>query len=227
MADESEKPACKYGTSCYQRNEAHHDRFSHPPRDDHSNGTSKKHLSDDSGSSEKGAKRLRASPNARDHRSKSPVPSSSMNESSDDDEQREKTKHQKEIITKDMEFIRDEFSKESPFSQQKENKRWLESPAEFIRQKFLVQMPQDFYQFWEFCKCEAKENQRPENLFEKFGLELVGPFDVLAGKFDEAKLFETPQFLRHWRYYYDPPEFQVSAYIHSLPTRCRTFIRLF
>lgn len=30
MADKNEKPACKYGEACYQRNEAHLNRFSHP-----------------------------------------------------------------------------------------------------------------------------------------------------------------------------------------------------
>lgn len=70
-------------------------------------------------------------------------------------------------------------------------------------------MPDDFYRFWDFCKSHCKDGQKPEQIFEKFGLELVGPFDVLAGKFQNADLFEPGDYLRHWRYYYDPPEFQT------------------
>ena len=42
------------------------------------------------------------------------------------------------------------------------------------------------------------------------GLQLVGPYDVLAGK---TKKYVSragsgrPNYLRHWRYYFDPPEF--------------------
>lgn len=38
-------------------------------------------------------------------------------------------------------------------------------------------------------------------------LSLVGPFDVLGGVLSED--IDTDVALRHWRYYYDPPEFQV------------------
>lgn len=38
-------------------------------------------------------------------------------------------------------------------------------------------------------------------------LQLVGPFDVLMGLIDES--FDSSTVLRHWRYFYDPPEFQV------------------
>ena len=38
------------------------------------------------------------------------------------------------------------------------------------------------------------------------GLTLVGPYDILAGKHKKAT---NPCYLRHWRYYYDPPEFMT------------------
>lgn len=37
MADDMSKPKCKYGESCYQKNEAHLNRFSHPSKPDTSN----------------------------------------------------------------------------------------------------------------------------------------------------------------------------------------------
>lgn len=106
------------------------------------------------------------------------------------------------------EFINENFDK-GPHAQRAEHKKLLDSPADFISAKFLVKMPDDFYTFWEFCKAESKAKSNPETLFEKFGLNLVGPFDVLAKKFDNIDPFEPGDYLRHWRFYYDPPEFQV------------------
>ena len=39
------------------------------------------------------------------------------------------------------------------------------------------------------------------------GLQLVGPYDILAGKHKGIK--PKASYLLHWRYYYDPPEFQT------------------
>jgi len=39
------------------------------------------------------------------------------------------------------------------------------------------------------------------------GLQLVGPYDVLAGKTKRHAGSGRPNYLCHWRYYYDPPEF--------------------
>ena len=52
----------------------------------------------------------------------------------------------------------------------------------------------------------------PDALKKALGLQLVGPFDILAGKHKGVKINhrgKTPNFLLHWRYYYDPPEFQT------------------
>lgn len=78
---------------------------------------------------------------------------------------------------------------------------------QFIKEKFLVEMPDDFYAFYEFCK---KLNTRdPLKAFADVDLFLVGPFDVLADKFTNVKSKTSDQYLIHWRYYYDPPEFQT------------------
>lgn len=109
----------------------------------------------------------------------------------------------------DIDFINDVFDKETRFSQRAEYKQMLKEPAVFINNKFLTEMPDDFFVLWDFCKETATDKQAPEAVFEKFGLHLIGPFDVLAGKFDAAEMFEPGDYLRHWRYYYDTPEFQV------------------
>lgn len=45
-------------------------------------------------------------------------------------------------------------------------------------------------------------------LKDMLGLRLVGPFDILAGAHKKSKNLQ-PNFHLHWRYIYDPPEFQT------------------
>lgn len=78
---------------------------------------------------------------------------------------------------------------------------------EFIKEKFLVDMPEDFYLFWDFCKQLKGDN--PKNALASVGLILVGPYDVLANKFTNIVERSPEEYLIHWRYYYDPPEFQT------------------
>ncbi|RZF46958.1 hypothetical protein LSTR_LSTR011226 [Laodelphax striatellus] len=81
-----------------------------------------------------------------------------------------------------------------------------------IKLMFLVDMPEDFYQFWNFCESVgsyALSKGDPCDAFKSVGLKLVGPFDVLADRFDSNADYSQDRLLRHWRYYYDPPEFQT------------------
>lgn len=114
----------------------------------------------------------------------------------------------------DIDFISGCFDfAERPYSQRSEHRELLKDSAHFIRDKFLVQMPDDFYKFWEFCKQQCKDGTSPTkvvDLLKPFDWQLVGPFDVLSGGFDDAKMFEPGDYLRHWRFFYDPPEFQVG-----------------
>lgn len=77
-----------------------------------------------------------------------------------------------------------------------------------IKQKFLVEMPEDFYDFWDFCSSLNKKSPL-DALYDLLGLKLVGPFDVLAGKLTNKSVKTADDFLCHWRYYYDPPEMQT------------------
>lgn len=87
---------------------------------------------------------------------------------------------------------------------------------ELISKVFLMPMPDDFYKFFNLCK-ELKPSD-PANAFKVADLRLVGPYDVLLGNINkETKI--TDNFLTHWRYFYDPPEFQVLHifnFIHAL-----------
>ncbi|XP_053712885.1 histone PARylation factor 1-like [Synchiropus splendidus] len=76
-----------------------------------------------------------------------------------------------------------------------------------VERLYKLQMPEDFYHFWEFCKELSSEDPRGA-LKETLGLRLVGPFDILAGAQEDPKN-PRPNFHLHWRYFYDPPEFQT------------------
>ncbi|XP_045125839.1 histone PARylation factor 1-like isoform X4 [Portunus trituberculatus] len=76
-----------------------------------------------------------------------------------------------------------------------------------VEQKFLLEMPSDFFDFWECCTNINKE--KPEEALLKAGLTLVGPYDVLTGKLKKIKERKVSHYVCHWRYYYDPPEFMT------------------
>ncbi|XP_060698789.1 histone PARylation factor 1 isoform X1 [Hemiscyllium ocellatum] len=93
----------------------------------------------------------------------------------------------------------------------KKNRGEKSGVPEELRQEvedlYKLRMPEDFYHFWEFC--EKQDPQNPcEALKSSLGLQLVGPFDILAGKHKGTKT-SGPNYLLHWRYFYDPPEFQT------------------
>ncbi|XP_010170996.1 histone PARylation factor 1, partial [Antrostomus carolinensis] len=72
---------------------------------------------------------------------------------------------------------------------------------------YRLTLPEDFYQFWKFC--EELDPEKPSDaLVSSAGLRLVGPYDILAGKHKKAKSTDV-DFNLHWRFFYDPPEFQT------------------
>ncbi|NXJ38199.1 HPF1 factor, partial [Ciconia maguari] len=72
---------------------------------------------------------------------------------------------------------------------------------------YQLRLPEDFYQFWKFC--EELDPEKPSDaLASSVGLTLVGPYDILAGKHKKAKSTDL-DFNLHWRFFYDPPEFQT------------------
>ncbi|XP_051993812.1 histone PARylation factor 1 [Xyrauchen texanus] len=78
---------------------------------------------------------------------------------------------------------------------------------EEVERLYKLRMPEDFYQFWEFCKG-LKADCPQDALNETLGLQLVGPFDILSKKHKHSASSQ-PNFYLHWRHFYDPPEFQT------------------
>ncbi|CAH1405486.1 unnamed protein product [Nezara viridula] len=80
----------------------------------------------------------------------------------------------------------------------------IEDIKDKIETVFLVKMPNDFFSFFDFCESLDKEN--PKQALIAAGLSLVGPFDLITQDF--LKIDQTAA-LQHYRYFYDPPEFQT------------------
>ncbi|XP_007192733.2 histone PARylation factor 1 [Balaenoptera acutorostrata] len=76
-----------------------------------------------------------------------------------------------------------------------------------VESHYRLSLPEDFYHFWRFCEGLAPE-QPADSLSASLGLRLVGPYDILAGK-HKMKKSASLNFNLHWRFYYDPPEFQT------------------
>lgn len=72
-----------------------------------------------------------------------------------------------------------------------------------LKELFLVEMPPDFFHLYD---CLNKNNAF-ENTLLSVNLEAIGPFDLLLGKL--PILGDKELYLAHWRFFYDPPEFQV------------------
>ncbi|KAL4230286.1 hypothetical protein ACF0H5_010671 [Mactra antiquata] len=212
------KPLCKFGEKCYRKNPQHLKQFRHPKRN-----------ADEEDIETKPAKRQKKN---YDKNSK---------ERKIDDFFGKKTETKtdptdKDDNTEDIESdggspyrsdggspygddnhgspSNEEASQSSVCDDDDDEVEMPESPddvKENIKQKFLFEMPDDFYLFWEFCKNENSKNPT-DALKELTGLKLVGPFDILAGKHKgvtKNSKGKKRNYLLHWRYYYDPPEFQT------------------
>jgi hypothetical protein len=75
---------------------------------------------------------------------------------------------------------------------------------EQLRALYGFDFPNDFFHFWEFVN-RLRPLEPLNALHEVLDITLVGPFEVLSGRFD-GRMPRYSQLL-HWRYYDDPPEF--------------------
>lgn len=72
-----------------------------------------------------------------------------------------------------------------------------------LRELYGFAFPEDLFAFWNFAR--RLKPLEPLRALEAFGMHLVGPFEVLAGRFDRRTTRYSQ--LLHWRYANDPPEF--------------------
>ncbi|KAH8277478.1 hypothetical protein KR026_011394 [Drosophila bipectinata] len=206
------KQDCKYWEKCYQRNPDHLSKYNHPPKEE----------KEENGSDSKKVAPKRSASSQSEEKNK-PNTSSSSAESGNMEDIQEEPRGSYESETAELhreamnniagKNYMEILEKRIRLSVQQEYDNLCQS-NEFIRHKFLVEMPPDFYEFWKFVGT-LKNDQSERNtagldhLEKVFQLQLVGPFEFLAGKFHGAKMGEPGDYLRHWRFYYDPPEFQT------------------
>ncbi|CAL1540707.1 unnamed protein product [Lymnaea stagnalis] len=211
----SKKPACKYGSKCYRKNPQHIQNYSHLDEDENN----------DMNEIEGKARPVKTSRETKQKRTINDFFSKSKqsHEVSDSDEdtgpppgKKGKSEHlSKTNISEDEPDTGDgEGEKSSLDTEEDETEVAPNSPEDVkqsIKDKYLVEMPADFYQFWDFCKSLKPGN--PSSALEKtLNVSLVGPFDILGKKhklITKNKHGRRPNFLLHYRYYYDPPEFQT------------------
>ncbi|KYQ54480.1 hypothetical protein ALC60_06627 [Trachymyrmex zeteki] len=215
--DDSRIP-CQYGAKCYQKNPQHHSKYKHPPKGETVKektekiitGEKRKHpIKDDKkAQSESPQKKLQKTlePSERNLHSLSPSP-----ERNDviDDNKGDNEKFKKKTETSDKKIsLNGHNSVNSTENNATENTSMPDMDAKRIMDLFLVEMPKDFFQFYEFCKNISKDN--PLSACKSVRLKLVGPYDILDGKIKISSSENNKEkYLIHWRYYYDPPEFQT------------------
>ncbi|KAL9888963.1 histone PARylation factor 1 isoform 1-T2 [Glossina fuscipes fuscipes] len=186
------KPDCKYWDKCYQRNEIHLQKYNHPETRGDKIANEETQSSTESEASDHKSKNFQDADNIPDKYETASLREEAMAKLSG-----------KNYMARLQNRIK--------LSEQKEYDNLVQS-NEFIRHKFLVEMPPDFYDFWKFLQqLNPKQNGQEILLYmeKQFQLQLVGPFEFIAGKFQKAKIREPGDYLRHWRFFYDPPEFQT------------------
>jgi hypothetical protein len=73
-----------------------------------------------------------------------------------------------------------------------------------LRHLYGFDFPEDLFHFWDLA-TRLRPLGPLAAFSETLGFHLVGPFEVLAGRFDRVSPHLSP--LLHWRYANDPPEF--------------------
>merc|ERR1711874_648081 len=189
---------CRYGKDCYQKNPMHHQKFRHPKDEEKEIQKTQDKEEVDKTQEEPVAKKLKL-----DKESNTEEPTKESPKDLDDTDGAKVSKSPQ---------VFDDDEKETPIQVDDnsdlvpEFKDWPSDPVKSVEQKFLTKMPEDFMAFWEMCKTIDRENPR-EALVKSCGLLLVGPYDIVAGQeFESNKLND---FLCHYRFYRDPPEFQT------------------
>nr|BAM18482.1 similar to CG1218 [Papilio xuthus] len=184
------RTTCKYGAKCYQKNPDHHKTYKHPPKND-----SKKFKNNKGG-------KVRMHPYLKN---KNPVVKDTevprVDPSSTDD--KKLAKDISESTTNNE--VKDTHKESSPLVESSETSQLYDKSEDnkLYKELFLVEMPSDFFQFY---KC-LSEDQSVDKTLASVNLQLIGPYDLLLGKL--PMLDDKELYLVHWRFFYDPPEFQA------------------
>ncbi|XP_033337909.2 histone PARylation factor 1 isoform X1 [Megalopta genalis] len=216
---------CRYGAKCYQKNAAHHEKYKHLPSKDAKKqkggrrvviGKKRKKHEDNEGSVDSSKKKVLKKDDAEVNESVPQI---------DNDQNVEKTEENFEPMKQESDLDNENPIKH-PSTQVtiasllrdcnfsiNDNKVLPTEVQTIISHLFLTEMPEDFFQLYEFCKTISEKD--PLNVFKDVQLQLVGPYDIFNETFLNSKVDDKKSLLRHWRYYYDPPEFQTIIKVNG------------
>ncbi|XP_043471961.1 histone PARylation factor 1 isoform X1 [Leptopilina heterotoma] len=209
---------CQYGVKCYQKNPMHHNKYKHPPKTGQQK--TKKHVKKGGikRKADEGGSNVKTPPTSPQAKHLDKKQNQNNDDDDDDNEKTQETSLQKidQVLNDDVSNNRDRLSPspEKVIDEKVVDKierktkilnSTLDDKKRTIKKLFLTEMPMDFYQFYEFCKENSKVD--PTLAFKIVNLKLVGPFDIMSEQLSEIQ--DHDNYLRHWRYFYDPPEFQT------------------
>nr|XP_034184968.1 histone PARylation factor 1 isoform X1 [Osmia lignaria] len=216
---------CRYGTKCYQKNSAHHEKYKHPPtKDTNTKGTgmkctvrNKKRKIKDRNEVPKDSPKKKMQ--KKDDDDDDDTVDENLHNTVSDADNMVKNDEKHETVdresspddTNNVKHVTDRCTiasllKDCNISTEDDTLS-KDDVKIVISYLFLTEMPDDFYQFYEFCKSINEKDCF--NALKDLHIQLVGPYDVFRDKFLNFKVESKEALLRHWRYYYDPPEFQT------------------
>ncbi|KAM3967953.1 LOW QUALITY PROTEIN: histone PARylation factor 1 [Aphomia sociella] len=184
--DKDTRTPCKYGVKCYQKNPAHHAKFKHPSlrkNDKKENKRFQPYFKRD-----KNPETKPGTANKDEDKHKEPSTSATSRRN----EIEKLTLDNNYEITNSIQLPKtiNFYDKDTDFA--------------ILKEIFLVEMPPDFFKFYE---CLNSMNNAIDKTLSGVNLELIGPYDLLTGKL--PILNDKELYLVHWRFFYDPPEFQA------------------
>lgn len=203
--------ACKYNVKCYQENSVHINKYKHPPRIANPKRKRRPATKKICAGAGRPLKPSKAADDAHISDDSSSEPNSPKRKAVDAQDPQEDSSSNNNILSSPSGTVSHSEACINLSHAFDDEEEMPPSPSDIrlnIQQKFLFEMPEDFYSFWDLCK--SLNSSHPLMAFKDVGLRLVGPYEVLAGDvhLDNDKRKQS-LFLLHWRYYYDPPEFQT------------------
>merc|ERR1719341_2402187 len=178
-----------YGAKCYQKNPEHKSKFKHSAREQEE----KENRENQADVVDKGvlSPTVNAENNKRQH--------------SDSDDLVE-AKKAKNLHSSDADGVVDD--KEAKHHDLSDSEEGDASQVEEEVDALLgLEMPPDFYSFWDFACTVNKEN--PLLCLSSVGLKLCGAFEILAGTVPSSAPRSRSLYLTHHRFHYDSPELQT------------------
>ena len=206
---------CRYGAKCYQKNPEHKSKFKHSAREQEE----KENKENQADMVDKGAVSQNNENNKRQHSDSDDLVEAKKAKNlesieSDDAVDAKEAKHHNLSDSEGGDTSQDE-EEGKVLMKEEDEKTYTDlvplkegaKVEEEVEALLGVEMPPDFYSFWEFACTVNKEN--PLLCLSSVGLKLCGAFEILAGTVPSSAPRSRSLYLTHHRFHYDSPELQT------------------